>query len=120
VKRDYDEYGYEVGTAPDRLGALRASLRVIRVRWDKLNPPPTRRIPILIGGGGEKVTLRLTAQHADIWHGFGDADTLRHKVQVLDDWCEQVGRDPQAIERSCGGGSGPGQLDALAELGFRL
>jgi probable F420-dependent oxidoreductase len=101
-RRDYDEYGYEFGTAGSRLRQLDRSLPVIKARWEKLNPPPTRRIPILIGGGGEKVTLRITAEHADVWHGFGDVGSLEHKRDVLDEWCRKVGRDPGEIERSCG------------------
>jgi probable F420-dependent oxidoreductase len=99
-ERDYSEYGYDFGTAPDRLRALRTALPIIKQRWELDVPPPVRPIPILIGGGGEKVTLRLTAEHAQIWHGFGNAETLRHKNAVLDDWCVQLGRDPKAIERS--------------------
>ena len=101
-ERDYDEYGYEFGTAGSRLTALREALPRIENRWEKLNPPPTREIPILIGGGGERRTLRYTARHADIWHGFGRPDVIRHKNQVLDQWCEREGRDPGEIERSCG------------------
>lgn len=59
-----------------------------------------REIPILIGGGGERKTLRVAAQHADIWHGAGDVETLIHKHAVLDDWCTKVRRDPAEIERS--------------------
>lgn len=99
-QRDYHEYGYEFGTAPSRLRDLARDLPVIRARWTRLNPPPTRRIPILIGGGGERVTLRITAQHADIWHAFGEPETLRHKNAVLDGWCAKIGRDPAEIERS--------------------
>jgi probable F420-dependent oxidoreductase len=100
-ERDYREFGYEFGTAPDRLRALRDSLPVIIERWQAENPPPVRNpLPILIGGGGEKVTLKLTAQYANIWNGFGPPDTFRHKNGVLDNWCREIGRDPAEIERS--------------------
>ncbi len=103
-RRDYDEYGYEFGTAPDRLRHLDRSLATIVKRWGRLNPPPVHgRPPILIGGGGEKVTLRITAQYADIWNGFGLPDVARHKCQVLDEHCRRLGRDPSEIERSIGG-----------------
>ena len=99
-ERDYNTYGYEFGTAPDRLRALRDALPIIKERWAHDVPAPTREIPILIGGGGEKVTLKLTAQHARMWHGFGPIETFRHKNQVLNDWCSELGRDPAEIERS--------------------
>lgn len=99
-ERDYSEYGYEFGTAPDRLRALKEALPIIEQRWAVDVPKPTRRIPILIGGGGEKVTLRLAAQHAQIWHGFGPLETFKHKMGVLDEWCRKLDRDPQSIERS--------------------
>jgi probable F420-dependent oxidoreductase len=101
--RDYREFGYDFGTPGSRLAALEESLKIIKHRWDADVPKPVHgTVPILIGGGGEKKTLRLTARYADIWHGFGDAETIAHKMQVLDDWCTQEGRDPAAIERSCG------------------
>lgn len=56
----------------------------------------------MIGGGGEKKTLLLVARHADIWHGFGSADTIAHKHEVLDRHCADIGRDPDEIERSAG------------------
>jgi probable F420-dependent oxidoreductase len=101
-ERDYDEYGYEFGTVGSRLRDLGAALPRIRARLGKLNPPPIGQIPILIGGSGEKVTLRLVAEHADMWHGFGDVDTFRHKADVLARHCADVGRDPSAIERTWG------------------
>lgn len=99
-ERDYDEFGYEFGTAPSRLRDLDHNMPLIKERWGKGNPAPTRKIPILIGGGGEKVTLRITAEHADIWHFFGTPEQMGRKAGILDDWCAKVGRDPAEIERS--------------------
>lgn len=98
--RDYREYGYDFGTTGRRLDALGEALPRIRARWSRLNPAPTRPIPVLVGGGGERKTLRYTAEHADLWHCFGDAATIARKGAVLDRWCAEVGRDPAAIERS--------------------
>jgi probable F420-dependent oxidoreductase len=105
--RDYQEYGYEFGTAGSRLDALAAALPRIERRWSKLNPPPTRKIPVLIGGGGERKTLRLVARHADIWHSFSDVETLKRKSDVLARWCTEIDRDPAEVERSVGVGSHP-------------
>lgn len=117
-KKDYEEYGYEFGTPGSRLADLREALPTFKDRWAKLNPSPTRDIPVLIGGGGEKKTLRYTAEHADIWHGFGNPDVIRHKNRVLDDHCATVGRDPSEIERSCGANPrNPSIGDALVDAG---
>jgi probable F420-dependent oxidoreductase len=99
-EKDYEEYGYEFKTAPDRLRDLDAAMPEIEDRLGKLNPPPTRDILVLIGGGGEKVTLRIVAQHAHIWNGFGNPQEAGRKSGILDGWCEEVSRDPNEIERS--------------------
>jgi probable F420-dependent oxidoreductase len=101
-ERDYAEYDYPFGTAGDRLRNLERGLKIIRERWAIDPPPPVngRTVPILIGGGGEQVTLRITAQYADLWNGFGPLDTFIRKSRILDEWCAKVGRDPAAIERT--------------------
>jgi probable F420-dependent oxidoreductase len=120
-QRDYDEYGYEFGTAGRRLSALGDALPRIVHRWSKLNPAPTRNIPILIGGGGERKTLKMVAQYATTWHGFGDVEVLTHKNQVLNDWCADVGRDPAEIERSAGTHHSPDDAaEGLLGVGTRL
>jgi probable F420-dependent oxidoreductase len=125
-QRDYDEYGYEFGTPGTRLAALAADLPVIRERWEKLNPPPLRRIPILIGGGGEKKTLRIVAEHADIWHSFSSVEILERKLGILSEHADVVGRDVTEIEISTGvpgdGRHGVDEklLDEQFALGTRL
>jgi alkanesulfonate monooxygenase SsuD/methylene tetrahydromethanopterin reductase-like flavin-dependent oxidoreductase (luciferase family) len=70
----------------------------------KLNPPPLRsRLPIMIGGSGEKKTLRTVASYADQWNAFGSPEVLAHKDSVLRAHCEAVGRDHTEIERTVGG-----------------
>jgi probable F420-dependent oxidoreductase len=120
-ERDFDEYGYDFGTAGSRLAGLAAALPRIRARWGTLNPAPTRSIPVLVGGGGERKTLRYAAEHADIWHGFGDAATIGRKSRILDGHCADLGRDPAEIERSCGVQAPPEQVaGALREAGVTL
>ncbi|MEZ5218365.1 MAG: LLM class F420-dependent oxidoreductase [Ilumatobacteraceae bacterium] len=99
-ERDYAEYGYEFGTAPSRLKQLGRDLPRMKERLAKLNPAPVGDLPILVGGSGEKVTLKLTAQYADAWNTFGPPENFAHKNSVLDRWCAELGRDPEAIERT--------------------
>jgi probable F420-dependent oxidoreductase len=103
-RRDYDEYGYEFGTAASRLHHLERNLPVIAERWSRLTPPPLRRPPILIGGVGEQITLRLVARHAEGWHAmFPDhPDQLVPKIEALRRWCEVEERDPDEIEWGVG------------------
>ena len=87
-ERDYDEYGYEFGTAPDRLRELRAATAADRRRGSASS---TRRrsgkLPILIGGSGPKVTLKLVARYADMWHSLrrrrGVQDQERDPARAL-------------------------------------
>ena len=100
-ERDYVEYGYEFGTAVGRLKQLEANIPVIKSRLAQLSPAPLRTpTPIVIGGGGEKITLRLVAEHATIWNYFGTPEEMRKKIAVLDGWCEKIGRNPKEIEKS--------------------
>ena len=119
-ERDFSEFGYDFGSAGSRLDALEESLQIIRSRWDVDEPKPLRNpIPILIGGGGEKKTLRITAQHADMWHGFGNPETYHHKIKVLNEWCAGIGRNPQEIEHTAEApkGADATQLDAYVKAG---
>jgi probable F420-dependent oxidoreductase, MSMEG_2906 family len=100
-ERDYDEYGYPFGTAMDRLERLEQdSIPRIKERLSRLNPPPVGPMPIMLGGDGKEVTLRIAAEHADIWNGFGPIGRFRERNAILDTWCERVGRDPATLERS--------------------
>lgn len=99
-QRDYDEYGFEFGTGPSRLKDLERNLPLVEERLAKLTPQPLHKIPLMIGGGGEKVTLRIVAQHADMWNFPGDPDGFRAKNEILHEWCDKVGRPRTAVERT--------------------
>jgi len=102
-EKDYVEFGYEFGTAGSRLRDLGAALPIIKQRMRAELPPPLRAsIPIMNGGGGEKVTVKLTAQYADLWNGFGPPEVFKHKCAVLDNWCAEVGRDVENRQEQSG------------------
>jgi probable F420-dependent oxidoreductase len=119
-ERDYDEYGFEFGEARDRVRTLKVALPRIKERIAKLKPGPAGPMPILIGGGGEKVTLRLVAEHATMWNGLGDAAEYAHKSRILDEWCQRIGRDPKEIERTANlNVSSPRQIKEWLDAGLQ-
>jgi F420-dependent oxidoreductase-like protein len=110
-------YGFDFPTAGERLDRLEEALQIIRAMFTEQtpsfdgrhyriqqvlnNPKPIRgRIPVLIGGGGEKRTLRLVAQYGDACNLFGGPDDVRHKLDVLERHCADVGRDPAEITKT--------------------
>ncbi len=118
---EHTEYGIEFGASPgtrltwmdEAAGALRALLdgEAVtsppdgRYRFDRLRmiPGPVQEhLPIMIGGSGEKKTLRSVAKYADQWNAMGSVEKLRHKVQVLREHCDAVGRDFAEIELTAG------------------
>lgn len=111
------DFGASVGQRLDWLdesaAAIRALLRGERVTsapdaryaFDDLVilPAPLReRMPIMIGGSGERKTLRTVARYADMWNAMGSVERLRHKDEVLRRHCAEVGRDEREIERTVG------------------
>ena len=118
LKGEYDAYGLPYGSAGERLRMLEEYVQCVRslltddrttfsgeffrMHEAQCEPKPVqRRLPIWIGGGGEKVTLRIAAQHADGWNvPFIPPEVWSHKARVLDAHCERLGRDPRAITKS--------------------
>ena len=114
-EEEHDAYGIRFPSPAERLDRLEEALQVCRAMltqeqatfigghyWVKhaMNyPRPIRSdgIPILVGGGGEKRTLRLVARFADACNLFGEPPVVRHKLSVLARHCEEVGRDPAEI-----------------------
>jgi alkanesulfonate monooxygenase SsuD/methylene tetrahydromethanopterin reductase-like flavin-dependent oxidoreductase (luciferase family) len=106
-------FGQRLDWLDESVAALRALLDGEEVTSDpggqyrfdnlRLEPPPLQdHLPIMIGGSGEKKTLRTVAKYADQWNAMGTIDTLRHKDEVLRGHCEAVGRDPAQILRTVG------------------
>ncbi|QOR70039.1 LLM class F420-dependent oxidoreductase [Ruania alkalisoli] len=118
-ERDYAEYGYEFGTPGTRLALFKEYLPRLVGRLQRLTPAPVGELPLLIGGGGERKTLRLVAEYADMWHAFGDLETFTHKSGVLERHCADVGRDASQIPRSTAW-PGADQADAFVNAGASL
>ena len=80
--------------------------------------PVQARLPIWVGGGGERVTLRIAAQHADGWNiPYVSPETFAHKCRVLDEHCARVGRDPADILRTVNVGFARREEDLVAQFG---
>lgn len=114
-EEEFLAYGYEYPDTPERLRMLREALQVIKAMWTQdraefegryyrlrgaINEPkPVQKPhpPIWIGGMGEKVTLKLVAQYGDACNFNADVATVRHKLDVLREHCEAVGRDYDSV-----------------------
>ena len=119
-EHDYDEYGYEFGEAADRVRSLKEALPRIKRRIEKLRPGPAGPMPILIAGRGERVMLRLVAEHAQMWNTISSLEEYPEKAAVLDEWCRRLGRDPREIERTANvSGLSPKVVDGWLAAGLQ-
>lgn len=100
-EKDYRTYGFDFGTVKSRIDEFELGLIRIRNRLAQLVPPPTRPIPILIGGSGERRILPLVARYADIWHTYPSGiDDYRYRSALVSKFAEKAGRQPESIRRS--------------------
>lgn len=116
-ENEHQQYGIEFDTVSGRLARLDEACQVIQALFTEtkanfsgeyysldnasLEPKPVQSpLPLLIGGGGEKVTLKITARYANEWNVWGDPAILRHKMSILDQHCADLGRDPGEIHRT--------------------
>lgn len=119
-EREHTALGIPYPPLSARFDMLEETLQICRQMWSEDDgpyhgthyqlaeticaPQPIRRPPILIGGDGEKKTLRLVAQYADIWNSMSnDVEELEHKIDVLHRHCDAVGRNPADIRKTSGG-----------------
>ena len=113
-RREHEAYGIDVPPVGERFRLLEDALRLLPLVWGPGSPsfagevvhvaeavcyprPLQERVPILVGGSGERRTLRLAARYADACNLFEDPDTVRRKVEVLHRHCAEVGRDPTEV-----------------------
>jgi F420-dependent oxidoreductase-like protein len=115
---EHESYGWEFGTFTDRFEKLEEGLQIgksmfvndtttFEGKWFQVHdaynvPKPVQPVgpPILIGGSGERKTLRMVAQYGDACNVFGDPTTVRHLMDVLDEHCARLDRDPSTICRT--------------------
>jgi alkanesulfonate monooxygenase SsuD/methylene tetrahydromethanopterin reductase-like flavin-dependent oxidoreductase (luciferase family) len=118
--REHEAFGIEFGQSPgERIGWLDESAEICRRlldgervtthagRYDiedlEMLPRPVQsHLPMVIGGAGEKKTLRVVAKYADVWNAFGSTAVIERKVRILGEHCEAIGRDPAAIKLTLG------------------
>jgi F420-dependent oxidoreductase-like protein len=116
--QEHEGYGVPFPSTRERLDRLEEAVQICKAMFTEEtatfdgeyyrvkdainNPRPIRPegIPIMVGGGGEKRTLRIVATHADMCNLFGSPDEVRHKLDVLAGHCEAVGRDPKTINKT--------------------
>jgi F420-dependent oxidoreductase-like protein len=113
-EREHRLYGWDFPPKAERFARLEDALELLPLMWGPGSPrfegrtltveeaicyprPLQERIPILVGGSGERRTLRLVARHADACNLFGDPDTVRHKLAVLREHCAAERRDPATV-----------------------
>lgn len=131
-EHEYRAYGYDYPAAPERLRHLREAVQVILAMWEQeeatfegkyyqvngaINQPrgvQKPHIPLLIGGSGEQVTLKLVAQYGDACNITGDLAVLQHKLDVLKHHCATVGRDYESIHRTITSFCAIAETDELA------
>ena len=117
-EKEHDQYGIPFPRIGVRMDMLDEACRVMRGLWSEnkfnfegkhyqlkdaqMDPKPVQEhMPLVIGGSGEKRTLRIVAEHADVWNTFyGDIEVFQHKLDVLAQHCSDVGRDPADIRKS--------------------
>jgi F420-dependent oxidoreductase-like protein len=114
---EHEAYGIPFPSVRERMDRLDETLSVCRAMFSERQSsfsgrhysitdapssplPQSGHLPILVGGGGERRTLRLAAQHADVCNVSGDAETVRHKLEVLEQHCAAVGRDPKELTKT--------------------
>ena len=116
---EHEAYGFDLPKPRIRIARLKEGIEIIKKMWTEnkpsykgkyytikdalCKPKPLQKPhpPLMIGGGGERYMLRVVAELADIWNAFGPFNQYSQKVKILEQYCRQIGRNPQEIEKSC-------------------